>query len=174
MLGDQEEAQKLLAAIVASSDDAIISKTLAGVITSWNNAATKLFGYSPEEAIGQHISLIIPLELRKEEDEIIANLRQDRRIDHYETVRITKDRRYVDVSLSISPIKDQQGAIIGAAKIARDITQQKIMVKKLQEAEQQERFLAEISTVFSSTLDYQETLANIARLVVPRLADWFL
>jgi PAS domain S-box-containing protein len=168
-----EDAQKLLAAIIASSDDAIVSKTLEGIITSWNNAATKLFGYSPEEAIGQHITLIIPPELRKEEDEIIAKLRKGIRIEHFETVRVTKDGRYVDVSLSISPIKDEHGTITGAAKIARDITQQKAMARKLQEAEEQERFLTEVSKVLSSTLDYQETLANIAQLIVPRLADWF-
>lgn len=168
-----EEAQKLLATIVAFSDDAIVSKTLEGVITSWNNAAIKLFGYSAEEAIGQHISLIIPLELRKEEDQILARLRKGLRIDHFETVRVTKDGRKIDVSLSISPVKDQQGKIIGAAKIARDITQQKAMARELQEAQQQERFLTEVSKVLSSTLDYQETLTNIAQLVVPHLADWF-
>ena len=168
-----EVAQKLLAAIVEFSDDVIISKTLEGVITSWNNAAVKLFGYSPQEAIGKHISLIIPLELLKEEDEIIARLRKGLRIDHFETVRVAKDGSKVDVSLSISPIKDQQGTIIGAAKIARDITQQKAMARKLQEAERQERFLTEVSKVLSSTLDYQETLANVAQLVVPQLADWF-
>jgi PAS domain S-box-containing protein len=166
-------AQKLLAAIVAFSDDAIISKTLDGVITSWNQAATNLFGYSAEEAIGQHITLIIPPHLRQEEDEIIARLRQGMHIDHYETVRVTKDGRYIDVSLSISPIRDERGTIVGAAKIGRDISRQKAMARKLQEAEEQERFLTEVSKVLSSTLDYQETLANIARLIVPRLADWF-
>ncbi len=172
-LKQAEAAQKLLAAIVASSDDAIISKTLDGIITSWNKAATNLFGYSAEEAIGQHITLIIPLHLRYEEDEIISKLRQGIHIDHFETVRVTKDGRYIDVSLSISPIRDEQRRIIGAAKIARDITRQKAMARMLQEAEEQEHFLTEVSKVLASTLDYQQTLANIARLIVPSLADWF-
>ncbi|HZU66109.1 MAG TPA: PAS domain S-box protein [Ktedonobacteraceae bacterium] len=168
-----EEAQKLLAAIVTSSDDAIVSKTLDGIITSWNRAAEKLFGYSAEEAVGRHITLIIPPDRHKEEDEILARLRKGLRIEHYETVRVTKDGRFIDVSLSISPIRDAQGRVIGGAKIARDITRQKTMARQLQEAEEQERFLTEVSKVLSSSLDYSETLANIARLIVPRLADWF-
>jgi PAS domain S-box-containing protein len=168
-----EEAQKLLAAIVTSSDDVIISKTLDGIITSWNHAAEKLFGYSAQEAIGRHITLIIPPQRYKEEDEILARLRKGLRIDHYETIRVTRDGRFVDVSLSISPIRDVQGRVIGAAKIARDITRQKAMARQLQEAEEQERFLTEVSKLLSSTLDYSETLANIASLIVPRLADWF-
>lgn len=169
----EEEAQKLLAAIVASSDDAIISKTLDGIITSWNGAATRLFGYSAEEAIGQHITLIIPRELWPQEDEILARLRKGLRIDHFETVRVSKGGRYIDVSLSISPIRREDGTISGAAKIARDITRQKAMARKLQAAEEQERFLTEVSKVLTSTLDYKETLANLAHLIVPRLADWF-
>lgn len=169
----EEEAQKLLAAIVASSDDAIISKTLDGIITSWNGAATRLFGYSAEEAIGQHITLIIPRELWPQEDEILARLRKGLRIDHFETVRVSKGGRYIDVSLSISPIRREDGTISGAAKIARDITRQKAMARKLQAAEEQERFLTEVSKVLASTLDYKETLANLAHLIVPRLADWF-
>lgn len=172
-LQQQEEAQKLLAAIVASSDDAIISKTLDGIITSWNGAATRLFGYSAEEAIGQHITLIIPRELWPQEDEILARLRKGLRIDHFETVRVSKDGRYIDVSLSISPIRREDGTISGAAKIARDITRQKAMARKLQAAEEQERFLTEVSKVLASTLDYKETLDNLAHLIVPRLADWF-
>ncbi|HLI09044.1 MAG TPA: PAS domain S-box protein [Ktedonobacteraceae bacterium] len=168
-----ETTRKLMATIIASSDDAIISKTLDGIITSWNQAAARLFGYSPQEAIGQHITLIIPPHLRQEEDEILARLRQGMHINHYETVRVTKDGRYIDVSLSISPLRDEQGTIFGAAKIARDISRQKAIARKLQEAEEQERFLTEVSKVLASTLDYQETLANIARLIVPRLADWF-
>src|SRR2546430_11992987 len=121
-----EEAQRLLATIVTHSDDAIVSKTLEGMITSWNGAAANLFGYSAEEAIGRHITLIIPPDLRAEEEEIIAKLRKGMRIEHFETVRVTKDGRNVDVSLSISPIKDRQGNIIGAAKIARDITERKM------------------------------------------------
>jgi PAS domain S-box-containing protein len=168
-----EEAQKLLAAIVASSDDAIISKTLDGIITSWNNGATRLFGYSAQEAIGQHITLIVPRELWPQEDEILARLRRGIHIDHFETSRVAKDGHLLDISLSISPIRGEDGTIIGAATIARDITHQKAMARQLREREEQERFLTEVSKVLTSTLDYQETLANIARLIVPRLADWF-
>ena len=249
-----------------------------------------LFGHSAKEAIGQHISLIIPDALRSEEEEILAKLRKGVSIEHYETVRVSKDGRTLDISLSISPIKDRQGTIIGAAKIARDITKRKALERQLQEqtalfqqlfdstligmfvsnfagtfldandafldllgytrdellagsmhrddltppelhflsqkamnalreigasdvyekeylhksgkripvlvavkrieqtdtcigfvlditerkrAEKQEHFLSEVSRVLSSTLDYRETLANIARLVVPELADWF-
>src|SRR5947209_12215059 len=105
---ESQEQQSLFTAIVASSDDAIVSKTLDGIITSWNAAAVKLFGYSAEEAIGQHITLIIPPDLQHQEAEIIAKLRQGLRIEHYETVRVAKDGRTIDVSLSISPVKDHQ------------------------------------------------------------------
>ncbi|MFL5694805.1 MAG: PAS domain S-box protein [Ktedonobacteraceae bacterium] len=110
-------------AIITSSDDAIVSKTLDGTITSWNHAAERMFGYTAEEAIGQHITLIIPPELYQEEEDIIGKLRQGIHIDHYETVRMRKDGTKVDVSLSISPVKDRAGNVIGAAKIARDITE---------------------------------------------------
>src|SRR5581483_12090710 len=96
--------------------------TLAGTITSWNTAAERLFGYSAEEAIGKHITLIIPAELYGEEEEIIGKLRQGIRIQHFETVRRRKDGRLIEVSLSIFPVKDHTGEIIGAAKIARDIS----------------------------------------------------
>jgi PAS domain S-box-containing protein len=118
-----EEELGRYAAIIAFSDDAVVSKTLDGTITSWNHAAERMFGYTPEEAIGQHITLIIPPELRREEEDIIGKLRQGIHIDHYETVRVRKDGTKVDVSLSISPVRDRMGNIIGAAKIARDITE---------------------------------------------------
>src|ERR1700747_3751787 len=111
-----------LAAIIESSDDAIVSKTLDGVITSWNRGAEQMFGYSSAEAIGQHITLIIPPERHAEEDNVLAHIRRDEKIDHYETVRQAKDGRKLDISLTVSPIKDAQGRIVGASKIARDIT----------------------------------------------------
>lgn len=114
-----------LAAIVASSEDAIVSKTLDGIITSWNNAAERIFGYSPEEMIGGSILRIIPSDLRSEEDEIIGRIRRGERIDHFDTVRVRKDGSKVDISLTISPLRNAQGAIIGASKIARDITERK-------------------------------------------------
>jgi PAS domain S-box-containing protein len=114
-----------LAAIVESSDDAIISKTLDGVITSWNTAAQKMFGYTPEEAIGRHITLIIPPERRSEEELVIGRLRRGERIEHFETERRAKDGRLLAISLSVSPIRDAKGTIVGASKVARDITQQR-------------------------------------------------
>jgi PAS domain S-box-containing protein len=122
---EAEEIRRRLAAIVESSNDAIVGKTLDGIITNWNTAAEGLFGYSAEEAIGKHITLIIPAELYREEEEIIGKLRRGIRIQHYETVRLRKDGTRIDVSLSISPVKDDTGKIIGAAKIARDISERR-------------------------------------------------
>jgi PAS domain S-box-containing protein len=120
-----EEDQARLAAIVESSEDAIISKSLEGIITSWNEGARRLFGYSAEEMLGQPVSRIIPVERSEEEAQILARLRRGERVDYYETVRRHKDGRMVDVSLTMSPIRDGGGCIIGASKIARDITEQK-------------------------------------------------
>ena len=117
-----EAKQATLAAIVNSSDDAIISKTLFGIITSWNHAAAKMFGYKESEVIGKHISIIIPPDRMDEEDMIIENIRSGKKIDHFETVRLAKDGRKVHISLTVSPIKNKNGKIIGASKIARDIT----------------------------------------------------
>jgi PAS domain S-box-containing protein len=162
----QAEVDQLrLAAIVESSDDAIISKTLNGIITSWNLAAERMFGYTSQEAVGKHITLIIPEELREEEDTILSKLRKGERVDHFETVRMCKDGTRINISLSISPIKNSAGQIIGASKIARDITESKRLQQNLQ-------FLYEASKVLSSSLDYKTTLQTIANLAVPRMADW--
>jgi PAS domain S-box-containing protein len=120
-----------LAAIVTSSDDAIISKTLEGRITSWNTAATSIFGYTPEEMVGQSIMRIIPPHLHDNEREILARLRRGEHIRHYETVRVAKDGRLVDISLTVSPLRDGTGNIIGASKVGRDITERK-RAEKLQ------------------------------------------
>ena len=125
---EQKEAERVrrrLAAIVESSNDAIIGLTLDGFITSWNEAAERMFRYREQETVGKHITLIIPETLWQEEEEILEKLRQGSRIQHYETVRLRKGGRPIDVSLSISPIKARAGTIIGAAKIARDITERK-------------------------------------------------
>ena len=122
---EQLIAARTLAAIVESSNDAIVGKSLDGVIQSWNAAAERLFGYSASEAIGRHIGLIIPEERLAEEDQIIASIRAGRRIEHFETERVHRDGRRVPVSLTISPIKDQSGAVVGASKTARDITAHK-------------------------------------------------
>ncbi|HXT17622.1 MAG TPA: ATP-binding protein [Gemmatimonadaceae bacterium] len=112
-----------LAAIVDSSDDAIIGKTLDSVIRSWNGGATRVFGYTAEEARGQSVLILIPPDRQYEETEIVARLSRGERIDHFETVRMRKDGTLIDVSLSVSPIRDDQGNIVGAAKIARDVTE---------------------------------------------------
>src|SRR6185503_4799068 len=122
---DPEELPARLAAIVDSSDDAIVSKTLDGVITSWNRGAERIFGWTAEEAVGRHITLIIPRERYAEENDVLARIRRGELVDHFETVRVTKDGRYVDISLTVSPIKDSNGRIIGASKIARDVTERR-------------------------------------------------
>jgi PAS domain S-box-containing protein len=123
-----------LSAIVDSSDDAIISKGLDGVITSWNNSAERLFGYTAEEAIGQTVAaLLIPDDRQEEEPDILARLRKGERVDHFETVRKRKDGSLVDISLTISPVKDEHGRIIGASKIARDISLRKRFEQSLVE-----------------------------------------
>jgi PAS domain S-box-containing protein len=142
---------RLLAAIVESSDDAIISKSLEGVIQSWNAAAERLFGYTAEEAVGQHISIVIPPERITEEDDIIASLKAGRRIEHFETERVRKDGGRIIVSLTISPIKDDTGKVVGASKIVRDVTD-----RKLAESERQKFVtLVENSTDFIGICDLQ-------------------
>ncbi len=123
----------LLAAIVDSSDDAIVSKNLDGVITSWNKSAERLFGYTAEEAVGQPMTLIIPPERLDEERRILEQLRRGERIDHFETVRIRKDGRKLDISLVISPLRDAAGRVVGASKVARDITERKQSERSLAE-----------------------------------------
>ena len=131
-----EEIRLRYAAIVESSDDAIIAKTLDGVISAWNPAAERLFGYTEHEAIGQPITMIIPPDLHEEEHEILSRLRAGERIDHYETVRVTKAGQCIDVSLTISPLRDAAGRIIGCSKIARDITKAKRAAVDLRRSEQ--------------------------------------
>lgn len=126
-----------LAAIVDSSDDAIVSKTLDGVITSWNRGAERLFGYSAAEAIGRHIFLIIPDDRRAEEEDVLARLRRGEKIDHFETVRQAKDGRRIPISLTVSPIRDAKGTIVGASKIARDITERTLVQEALRRANEE-------------------------------------
>jgi PAS domain S-box-containing protein len=124
-LHDSERQSHWLAAIIESSDDAIVSKNLDGVITSWNRGAQRIFGYSAEEAVGQPITILIPDDRLDEERTILSRIRRDERIDHFETVRRRKNGSMIVVSLSVSPIKDGTGRVVGASKIARDITEQK-------------------------------------------------
>ncbi len=127
-------AQALLAAIVESSDDAIVSKDLNGVITSWNAGAQRLFGYSAGEAIGRPVTLLIPEDRLDEEPDILRRVRAGERVDHYETVRRRKDGTLVDISLTVSPIRDGDGRVIGASKIARDITDRKEATARIERA----------------------------------------
>jgi PAS domain S-box-containing protein len=154
---DREEAaleSAQLAAIVASSDDAIVSKTLDGTITSWNEGATRIFGYEASEMIGQSILKFIPSELHHEERQILAQLQRGERIQHYETVRVAKDGHRVDVSLTVSPVRDRSGRVIGASKVGRDITERK-------RAEQLQRVLLdELNHRVKNTLATVQAIAN--------------
>lgn len=163
-----EEASARLAAIVQSSDDAIISKDLNGVITSWNASAERIFGYTEAEAVGQHITLIIPPELHAEEAETLRRLRAGERIDHFETVRVAKGGGRVRVALTISPLRNSSGEIIGASKVSRDITKMKQVEEALRESEQRMRFSLEAANfgtwdwdIHSSTVHWSENMEKI-------------
>ena len=132
-----DQPRLLLAAIVDSSEDAIISKNLESIITSWNQGAQRIFGYLEEEIVGKSVLTLIPPELHREEPVILAKLQQGERIEHFETVRMAKNGRSVQVSLTISPIKDGAGRVIGASKIVRDITERKRVERTLVEAQMQ-------------------------------------
>jgi PAS domain S-box-containing protein len=127
-----QRAAELLAAIVTSSDDAILSKNLDGIIESSNAGAERVFGYRPDELIGKPVTMLIPEDRQYEETEILARIRRGERVEHFETVRVTKDGRKVDVSLTISPVRDASGRIVGASKIARDITEKKRIERTLE------------------------------------------
>jgi PAS domain S-box-containing protein len=140
-MNNENDAAPWLAAIVESSDDAIISKDLNGVIRSWNSGAQRLFGFRPDEAIGQPITIIIPPDRHEEEKQILGRLRNGERIDHFETIRRQKSGSPVYVSLTISPVKDFQGRIIGASKIARDISERRRTEQAVKDAELSGRLL---------------------------------
>lgn len=148
-----EEATARLATIVTSSADAIVSKTLDGIITTWNTSAERLFGYTADEMIGKPILLLLPPERQAEEANILARLRAGERIEQYETVRMTKDGRYLDVSLTISPVRDQSNRVIGAAKIVRDMTERKHLVAQLQDAEVRYRAVFQTSVAGIALVD---------------------
>jgi PAS domain S-box-containing protein len=179
------EASLRLAAIVKSSDDAIVGKSLDGIVTSWNAGAERMLGYTAEEMIGQSILRIVPPERASEEQMVLSRLRRGESIEHYDTVRIRKDGERITVSLTVSPIRNAAGVIIGASKIARDITVQARAAaertalleraerarRDAEAAEQHAKFLAEAGRLLSASLDYEATLAQIVHLAVPRLAD---
>jgi PAS domain S-box-containing protein len=159
------EARLRLAAIVESSEDAIISKNLDGIVTSWNRGAEHLYGYSAEEMIGKPLTTLVPADHPDELPENMDQLKRGERIAHYETVRVRKDGSRVDVAVTVSPIRDAEGKIIGASTIARDIS-----AVKRQEAHR--RFLAGASTLLAELLDVPSTLQRVAGLSVPAFADW--
>jgi PAS domain S-box-containing protein len=157
----------LLASIVESSDDAILSKSLDGIITSWNGAATRIFGYQPDEIIGTSILRLIPADLVGEEADIIARLRAGERIEHYETVRLSKSGERVELSLTISPIRDADGQIIGASKIAREIGPRKQMERLVLQSEKlviAGRMAATIAHEINNPLESIMNLIYLARL----------
>jgi len=146
-LRESNKAAGLLAAIVTSSDDAIVSKDLDGIIKTWNTSAERIFGYTAQEAISQQITLIIPPDRLAEEDDILARIRRGEKIDHFQTVRRRKDGTLIDVSVTISPVYDSSGRVIGASKVARDITAQKRAEQALREGEQRYQTLTDASPV---------------------------
>jgi len=150
---DAEASRARLAAVVESSDDAIISKTLEGIITSWNGGAERMFGYTAREAIGKPVTMLIPAERLSEEPAILARIAAGERIDHYESVRLRKDGRRIDVSLSVSPVKDHNGRIVGASKIARDIGLQKQAEAALRAETRTLELLNKSGTAIAAQLD---------------------
>jgi PAS domain S-box-containing protein len=160
-----EVARARLAAIVESSDDAIIGMTLDGTITAWNEAAERMYGYTREEAVAQPIRLLAPRDRPEEESVILERIARGEHVTHFETIRCRKDGSLFAASLSLSPIRDQAGAVIGASKIARDITER-------QRASQRAALLAEVGAVLAGTLQYETTLKTVANMAVPAIADW--
>lgn len=163
----EEHAIARLAAIVESSDDAIVSKNLDGIVTSWNHAAQRLFGYSPEEMIGHSILRIVPSDLYSEEAEILRKIRAGMRIDHYETRRVTKNGELVEVSITISPLRDGQGNIVGSSKIARSISERRKMERHLLETEKLAaagRMAANVAHQINNPLDTVMNLVYLARV----------
>jgi PAS domain S-box-containing protein len=156
-----EAARTHLAAIVASSDDAIIGKTLEGIITSWNQAAERLYGYTAAEMIGQPITQLIPPDLADDFPMIMRRLRRGDRIEHYETQRLAKDGTRIDVALTISPLRDHTGQIIGASKIARDITERKQAEAELTRRHQETALLTDIAQGMSASLELETVLQRL-------------
>ena len=167
-LKSPELAPYWLSAIIESADDAVISKTLDGIITSWNNGAERIFGYTADEVIGKPVTILIPPDHEDEEPRILAQLRAGERIEHYETVRVRKDGRLIDISLTVSPIRGPNGKIVGASKIARDITEQRQSRKALDEASERLKLALDAARLGdwswdarSDVVTMSETAANI-------------
>ncbi len=158
-----EAAREQFAAVVESSDDAIISKTLDGIITSWNPGAEKIFGYSSTEAIGKMMSIIIPPERASEESHILKEIGLGRGVRHFDTTRLRKDGAYVHVSVTISPIKNSRGEIVGASKIARDITERKLAEEALRESEERFRLFIEYAPAELAMFDREMRYLHVSQ-----------
>jgi len=158
---DFQERNSMLAAIIDSSEDAIISKNLNGIIMSWNKAAERMFGYKEAEVKGKHVSILIPQDRLPEEDMIISSLKAGNRIEHYETIRVTKDGRFLNISLTVSPVKNEEGVIIGASKIARDITRQKEAEETIRRYNEQLKLINAIGKTISAHLEIKAILQKV-------------
>ncbi len=170
-LGENAKRLSELAAIVASSDDVILSKDLNGIITSWNDAATRVLGYKADEMIGASILKLIPEHLHSDEKTIIENIRAGRRVDHFETVRLTKSGQLLDVSLTVSPVKDARGRVIGASKILRDISTRKRMERSLLQAEKIAATGRMAATIAHEINNPLEAVINLLYLLRPKISD---
>jgi PAS domain S-box-containing protein len=172
VLREKEEQLRSLASIVDSSDDAIVSKNLDGVITSWNRGAERVFGYSAADAIGQPITMVIPKDRQDEERTILSRIRRGERIEHFETVRQRKDGSQIVISLTVSPIKSANGVVVGASKIARDISEQKRIQEQIavlaREAEHRSKNL--LANVLATVrLSHSETVKGLKQVVEGRI-----
>ena len=161
-LKSPELAPYWLAALIESADDAIISKTLEGIITSWNKGAERIFGYTADEIVGKSVTILIPKDHEDEEPAILARLRAGDRIEHYETIRVRKDGRLINISLTVSPIIGPKGEIVGASKIARDITEQRQARQALDEAHERLRLALEASRLGDWSWDAQTNIVKMS------------
>ncbi|HEV7926070.1 MAG TPA: PAS domain S-box protein, partial [Verrucomicrobiae bacterium] len=165
------QSANFLAAIIENSEDAIISKDLNGIITSWNAGAERLFGYSAQEVIGQPVAILIPADHVDEEPKILGLIRRGERVEHYDTVRQRKDGSRVDISLTVSPIKNADGRITGASKIARDITERRRAERRLRESE--ERYRVTLSSIGDAVISCdKEGRVTFANSVAGKLTGW--
>jgi PAS domain S-box-containing protein len=156
-----EEKQSMLAAIIESSEDAIISKTLDGIITTWNKGAEHIFGYTEDEAVGQPVTILLPADRLSEEETIIASLLRGEKVGHIQTIRKTKDGRLLNISLAVSPIKNRDGVVIGASKVARNITSQKESEKLIAKHMERLELLNVVGRSINESLDLQQILQQV-------------